>query len=322
MGWDMVKPLANVQILLQSYYNQQLNQEFFRQLRHQLMQKVGNLLSKLEVKADSFRKRLEQSDDADHYRQQADLLMANLNQWQPGMQSIILNDFTTGEPVKIDLNQAKNAVQNAQALYKLHQKMKRARNAIEPLLQQVVSEINYLQQVESTLSQLDDYENSEDLETLEDIRTELIQQKYLEANPKHTSSNTKDESKPYIYISPSGFEVWIGRNNRQNDYLSFRIATDYDLWFHTQEIPGSHVLLRLDAGAVTEQTDLQFVANLAAFYSRGRESEQVPVVYTEPKYVYKPKGAKPGMAIYKHERIIWGQPQQGKNIIQKNLQKN
>jgi predicted ribosome quality control (RQC) complex YloA/Tae2 family protein len=105
----------------------------------------------------------------------------------------------------------------------------------------------------------------------------------------------------------------IGRNNRQNDHLTFRIAGDYDLWFHTQEIAGSHVLLRLEPGTVPDEADLQFAANLAALYSRGRQSDQVPVVYTKPKYVYKPKGAKPGMAIYKHERILWGNPHQGCN---------
>jgi predicted ribosome quality control (RQC) complex YloA/Tae2 family protein len=111
------------------------------------------------------------------------------------------------------------------------------------------------------------------------------------------------------YRTPSGFEVLIGRNNRQNDQLTFRVAGDYDLWFHAQEIPGSHLLLRLEPGAVPEEADLRFAANLAAYYSRARQSDQVPVVYTEPKHVYKPKGAKPGIAIYKQERILWGQPQ-------------
>ncbi|NET57295.1 MAG: hypothetical protein F6K47_14350, partial [Symploca sp. SIO2E6] len=85
---------------------------------------------------------------------------------------------------------------------------------------------------------------------------------------------------------------------------------DYDIWFHTQEIPGSHVLLRIQPGAIAEQADLQLAADLAAYYSQGSQSEQVPVVYTKPKYVYKPKGAKPGMAVYKKERILWGRPQQ------------
>ena len=97
--------------------------------------------------------------------------------------------------------------------------------------------------------------------------------------------------------------------------LTFRTAVEYDLWFHTQEIPGSHVLLRLDPGTVPQEKDLQFAADLAAFYSQARESEQVPVVYTKPKNVYKPKGAKPGMAIYKKETVIWGRPQIAKKYL-------
>ena len=100
----------------------------------------------------------------------------------------------------------------------------------------------------------------------------------------------------------------MGRNNYQNDLISFRVAGEYDLWLHAQEISGSHVLLRLPAGAIAEDQDLQIAANYAAYYSRARQSDQVPVVCTIPKYVFKPKGAKPGMVVYTHEKIIWGQP--------------
>jgi predicted ribosome quality control (RQC) complex YloA/Tae2 family protein len=205
-------------------------------------------------------------------------------------------------------------VQNAQARYKQHQKLKRARLAIDPLLAEVESEIHYLEQVEAALVELTVYQTAEDLNTLKEIQDELIQQRYLE-DPEYrnrTSLNLESSaSKPYRYTTPSGLEVLIGRNNRQNDQLTFRTAGDYDLWFHTQEIPGSHVLLRLKPGIAPEAADLQFTADLAAYYSRARQSEQVPVVYTEPKNVYKPKGAKPGMTVYKHEQIVWGHPQRG-----------
>jgi len=161
--------------------------------------------------------------------------------------------------------------------------------------------------VEQSLIQLKDYENEQDLQTLAEIKEELIQQKYLK-DPQKQEQSRQEESKPHIYVSPSGFEVWVGRNNKQNDQLTFRIAGDYDLWFHTQEIAGSHVLLRLKPGTVAEDSDLQFTADLAAYYSRSRQSEQVPVVYTQPKFVYKPKGAKPGMVVYKKEKVLWGKP--------------
>lgn len=309
LGWGVTERVASVQGLIDRYYRQQLNQQEFAQLRHQLSQKLNSLLEKLRIKAKGFQDRLQQSDRADEYRQQADLLMAHLQQWEVGMKSITLADFETGNPVTIPLDPEKNAVQNAQSLYKRHQKLKRARLAVEPLLAEVQAEIDYLEQVAAALETLETYQEPDDLETLQEIRDELIQQKYLENPDQRDRNNPTDHFQPHRFQTPNGFEVWIGRNNKQNDQLTFRVATDYDLWFHTQEIPGSHVLLRLNPGSVPDDADLQYTADLTALYSRARQSEQVPVVYTEPKNVYKPKGAKPGIAIYKQERIIWGQPQ-------------
>ncbi|MGV0108561.1 Rqc2-like protein RqcH [Nostoc sp. DSM 114160] len=317
MGWGAVEKVKNIQELLNHYYSNKINEQLFSQLRHQLSQKLNNILAKLHNKAQTFETRLQQSDRADEYRQKADLLMAHLQNWEPGMKEIILADFETNLPVAIALQPDKNAVQNAQSLYKQHQKLKRARAAVEPLLLEVQTEIEYLEQVEAAISsmgyakaQIDNYQTAEDLRALEEIREELIGQKYLE-DPEYRSrsANEPPSTNFYRYLTPNGFEVLIGRNNRQNDQLTFRVAGDYDLWFHAQEIPGSHVLLRLEPGAVAEEGDLQFVANLAAYYSRARQSEQVPVVYTQPKHVYKPKGAKPGIAIYKQETILWGKPQ-------------
>ncbi|MBW4542211.1 MAG: NFACT family protein [Myxacorys chilensis ATA2-1-KO14] len=309
MGWSMTKPASSVQEVIQVYYRDQLNEQDFKQLHHQIAQKLSSVLSKLYQKADTFSGRLDQSDQADRSREQADLLMANLQAWEPGMNAIALADFATGQPVTIPLDPEKNAVLNAQSLYKKHQKLKRTRAAIEPLLAEVQSEINYLEQVEAALTQFDNYQTPEDLDALEEIRDELVQQRYLEGSEYQKPATKDDEaSQPYKFTSPNGFELLVGRNNRQNDLLTFRTANEYDLWFHTQEIPGSHVLLRLEPGAIADEKDLQFAANAAAYHSRARQSDQVPVTYTEPKNVYKPKGAKPGTVIYKQERIIWGKP--------------
>ena len=308
MGWKAIESVDTVGELLNRYYIQQLNQQKFSQLYHQISQKLNSITTKLHFKADTFTQRLKQSDGAELLRSQADLLMANLQEWQPGMKNISLGDFETGEAVVIKLDPEKNAVQNAQSLYKKHQKLKRTRIAVEPLFAEVKTEIDYLEQVEAILSQLDSYGSPEDLQTLEEVRDELIQQGYLNA-PEHHHQNNRKNTEFYRYQTPSGLELLVGRNNRQNDLLTFRVAGDYDLWFHTQEVPGSHVLLRLDAGAIPDEVDLQFVANISAFYSRARESEVVPVIYTKPKFVYKPKGAKPGMVVYKQEQVLWGKPQ-------------
>jgi predicted ribosome quality control (RQC) complex YloA/Tae2 family protein len=312
MGWGSIQAEKRLHPILHRYYSDQLNQQEFVQLRHQISQRLSHSLKKLTVKATDFQARLHQSDDADRYREQADLLMAYLHEWQPGMTEITLLDFATNQPVRIPLEPEKNAVQNAQALYKRHQKLKRSRAALEPLLAEVQAEINYLEQVEVGITQLDQYRTANDLASLIEIRDELIQQGYLEDPEQRYRNATSPETVYLRYQSPSGFEVLIGRNNRQNDQLTFRLAGDYDLWFHTQEIPGSHVLLRLKPGAAAEEADLQFTADLAAYYSRARQSDQAPVIYTEPKQVFKPKGAKPGMAIYKQERVLWGEPQRGK----------
>ncbi|WP_036482167.1 NFACT family protein [Myxosarcina sp. GI1] len=319
LGWQKTESVKNVQILLDRYYREQLNQQQFQQLHHQLSQKLNSLLEKAIRKADTFSQRLAQSADADISRQQADLLMANLYKWQPGMKSIALSDFETGEPIKIKLNPEQNAVTNAQSLYKQHQKLKRAKDAVRPLLADTEAEINYLQQVKTALERLENDWNAsdnkrsnrslEDLQALQEIRQELVQQSYLTSERQEDTRQDNKDFQPYRYTTPSGFELWIGRNNRQNDWLTFRIANEYDLWFHTQEIPGSHALLRLEPGAIPDEKDLQFAANFAAYYSQARQSEIVPVVYTQPKHVYKPKGAKPGMAIYKQETVIWGRPQ-------------
>jgi len=315
LGWHKTESVAKVQTLLNRYYTEEFNRQQFKQLHHQLNQKLTNVLKKLNVKADTFRQRLQQSAGAEIYRQQADLLMAHLHEWQPGLKSITLADFATGQPVKIKLNPEKNAVQNAQALYKNNQKLKRAKGAVVPLLAEVDAEINYLAQVQTALNQLESDRAVADLPALQEIREELIQQNYLIAERQRDRTKVDQDSQPYRYTAPSGCELWVGRNNRQNDELTFRTAVDYDLWFHTQEIPGSHVLLRLEPGAIADDQDLQFAADLASYYSQARESEQVPVVYTKPNHVYKPKGAKPGMAIYKQETIIWGRPQLAKKYL-------
>jgi predicted ribosome quality control (RQC) complex YloA/Tae2 family protein len=317
MGWDQQRPAESVQTLIDRYYTDQLNQQTFQHLRHQLQQRLASLLAKLHLKRQGFLCRLGEADRSEQPRRQADLLMAHLQVWQPGMTQIALPDFETSTPVVIPLHPEKNAVQNAQALYKQHQKWKRSRAAITPLLSDVQTEIAYLEQVASALRAIDIYQTRADLTTLDEIREELVQAGYLD-QPTYRRDTSKPDSAapPHTYHTPSGYDVLIGRNNRQNDQLTFRIATDYDLWFHTQEIPGSHVVLRLPPKATPDAADLQCAADLAAYFSQARESDQAPVIYTQPQHVYKPKGANLGMVIYKHERVIWGYPQAGKQVVE------
>jgi predicted ribosome quality control (RQC) complex YloA/Tae2 family protein len=311
LGYSLLQPgeAQPLQTLIHHYYSQQFNGEIYRQIQHQIQQKLTGLLTKLYSKRQLFQDRLTQSDGSEAPRLQADLLMAYLHQITPGKSAITLEDFTTGEPVTIRLAPDKSAIQNAQGLYKQHQKLKRSRQSIEPLLAEVQAEILYLEQVQIATDQLGPYQSNQELFALEEIREELTLGGQLPRSELRTKDRKAETTPARQYQSPGGYEILIGRNNRQNDHLSFRMATAYDLWFHTQEIPGSHVLLRLPPGDVASDQDLQFTADLAAFYSKARASEQVPVIYTQPKHLYKPKGAKPGMVIYKQETVIWASPQ-------------
>ena len=305
------------------YYSAQTGQIAFQQLHQQISQAIQNQLGKLSIKEKEFLDRLQLSTQADDFKNKADLLMAHLHLWEIGMKEIKLQDFHSDKLMAIPLDPTLNAQQNAQSFYKKHQKQKRAALAIAPLLESVQQEIAYLEQVSTAVSLLEQQE----LSALQEIRAELTQQGYLKVTAeyaprtktsqknnqkgsKNKSNRTKQEEIPdcHRFTTPNGFEVWVGRNNYQNDLISFRIAGEYDLWLHAQEISGSHVLLRLPAGAIADDQDLQFAANYAAYYSRARQSDQVPVVCTIPKYVFKPKGAKPGMVVYTHEKILWGQP--------------
>lgn len=319
-GGDGAASNLTIQDLIRGYYTAELNLETFSRLRNQLGQRLHNRLKKLHQKEDTFQSRLDQAAEADDYRQQADLLMAYNYQWQPGLQEIVLADFETGEPIKITLDPEKTAIQCAQAYYKKHQKLKRSRQAITPLLQDVRTELAYLEQVDAALKQMEHYESEADLATLFDIRDELIQQGYLE-DPTYRPGQNRPTTDLNVrkFVTPGNLEVWVGRNNRQNDLLISQAATDYDLWFHTQEIPGSHVLLRLHAGQVPDEVDLQFTADVAAYFSRAQQADQVPVVYTKPQHVFKPKGARPGMVVYTHERVLWGQPHHLRETLGKGL---
>ena len=323
---DEGKPSQPVNDFCDRYYSQQTGQVAFQQLHQQISQAIQNQLAKLTIKETEFLDRLQLSTQADDFKDKADLLMAHLHLWKIGMKEIKLTDFHSEKSVVIPLDPTQNAQQNAQSFYKKHQKQKRAAIAIAPLLESVQQEIAYLEQVATAVSLLEQHE----LSALQEIRAELAQQGYLKVTAEYAvrtkgnfrnnsknnkggkskSNRSKQEEIPdcHRFNTPNGFEVWIGRNNYQNDLISFRIAGEYDLWLHAQEISGSHVLLRLPAGAIADDQDLQVAANYAAYYSRARQSDQVPIVCTNPKYVFKPKGAKPGMVVYTHEKILWGQP--------------
>ena len=294
-----------LQSLIQDYYEQFRQQQIFASQRQPLLQKVQHLLEKRQQRQQEFERMLQESRQGEQYRRWADLLMANAHQETLGRAEITLPDFASGDPVIIPLQPDKTLIGNAEQYYNHQRKSKRAQAHLRPLLETVQTEISYLSSVEVILQDLHTYRDEDDLETLRELREELASQGYLPPSPSRPAPTPPPFRE---FHTPSGIPIWVGRSNLHNDRLTFRHAQRQDWWFHAQEIPGSHVLLRLQPGQVPASEDLQIAADLAAYFSRARHSHQVPVVYTRPHHVHKPKGSPPGTVVYTHETVIWAAP--------------
>ncbi|GAB4218388.1 MAG: NFACT RNA binding domain-containing protein [Synechococcales cyanobacterium] len=298
---------APLHTLIEDYYQGHWQRQQHHQHCQRLQQMIQQHLRKREQRLRDFQQMLDAADHADENKSQADLLMAYAHQEQPGLSVVTLPDFASGDPVTIALQPDKSWHANADLLYRTYRKAKRAQDKVLPLLQAVQQEISYLQSVETALTDLATYADIHDLTALRQIDQELREQGYGHAAASR--SQGAEETVPFRqFSSANGLAIWVGRHNRHNDALTFRWASKQDWWFHAQEIPGSHVVLRLQPGQVAEPADLQAAADLAAYFSRARQSDQVPVVFTRPQHVFKPKGMPPGFVVYKQEKVIWGSP--------------
>ncbi|MCS6781626.1 MAG: NFACT RNA binding domain-containing protein [Gloeomargarita sp. SKYBB_i_bin120] len=310
LGWGITQPVPNVSHLLQQYYHHHLTLQALQHQRQHLQQKLHQQQQKLRQKLHVFQEKLRDMAQAETYRQQADLLMAHLHLWAPGMTEIHVPDFAADRMVTLTIPPDQTALQAAQALYKRYQKLKRAGAAVVPLLADVQTQLAYLEQIATQVEQLEAVATEDALALLAEIYQELAQQGY-DWQPATYRPRPRPTAVPFLtFTSPGGHPIYVGRNNRQNEALTFSYAGDYDWWFHAQEIPGSHVLLRLPAGVPLEDADVQAAANIAAYYSRSRRSQQVPVIYTRARYVQRLKGYPPGTVHYRHEQVVWGYPDQ------------
>lgn len=238
---------------------------------------------------------------ADDYRVFGELLTANIYRMEKGAKEIEVDNFYDPEckPVTIPLKPGLSPAENAQAYFKKYVKAKNTRKAALEQAQKTKEELDYLSGV------LFAVEQAASLSDLEEIKQELTEQGYLK-NKDYTGRNKsrinkKPASEPLLFTSSDGYTILAGRNNKQNDRLTMKIAKDNDIWLHTREIPGSHVIIRTGGSRVPERT-IQEAAILAAYFSQARDSENVPVDYTRRKNVKKPRGAKPGYVIYEQQR--------------------
>ena len=276
-----------------------------KQRSHQLTKTLSNLLDKSYLKLQKLQNDKMKAQDSEHLRLFGELLTANLHDVKPGSESVELINYYNGETIKIPLDSKYSPAINAQKYYKQYGKAKTAVKEKEIQIQETQKDIDYL---ESVLNFLENAERPEDIEY---IRTELMDTGYLRKR-KDKIKPRKFKSQPFSYETSTGKKVLAGRNNKENDELTQKKASKNDLWFHTKDIPGSHVILFLD-GAEPEETDIIETAAIAAWHSKGKNSENVPVDYVKVRHVKKPNGAKPGMVIFTDNKTIWVDPAIPKN---------
>lgn len=276
--------------LLETYYAEREALTRIRQKSADLRHIVQTALERNVKKYDLQLRQIQDTEKRDTYRIYGELLNTYGYGAQPGAKSLEALNYYTNETVTIPLDPTLSATENAKKYFDKYNKLKRTYEALSELTKEVKSEIDHL---ESISNSLDIAMREEDLA---EIKEELTESGYIRR--KGNSKKQKTASRPFHYISSDGFHMYVGKNNYQNDELTFKVATGNDWWFHAKKIPGSHVIVRL--GSADELPDRTFeeAARLAAYYSKGREQEKVEIDYIQKKHVKKPAGAKPGFVVY------------------------
>ncbi len=293
----------------EAFYADRDRKERLKQSSAAMTQALNAALNRAKKKHEKQGEDLLKSENMEMWRLKGELLTANLHAVQRGQKSVeVLNYYSEeGETLAIELDPTLSPSDNAQQYYKRYTKAKTAQEKLTIQLEATTQEIAYLE------SQLSNIELSMTEGDLDEIRAELAEQGYLkEAAARSRKKITP--SKPRHYRSSDGYDIFVGRNNTQNDYLTTKLAYNDDVWMHTKQIPGSHIIIKAKAGAVSDEA-LHTGALLAAYYSKARESSGVPVDYTQKRNVKKPAGAKPGFVIYLTNRTLTLTPSE--EMIQK-----
>lgn len=287
--------------LLDAFYDERDRIDRMRVRSQDLLRILSNASDRLSRKINLQRAELEKCSERETLRISGDLINANLYKLQRGAVLAELENFYEESlpVVKIKLDPTLSPSQNAQKYYKAYHKARTAEEMLTVQIKQAQEELAYIDSVFEELSRAAVERD------LSEIRAELMEQGYIRA-PKGKQKQPASLG-PLEFTSSDGFPILVGRNNRQNDRLTLKQANKHDIWFHTKNIPGSHTILIAEGRKPTE-TALYEAAMLAAFHSRGRDSSQVPVDYTEVKNVSKPQGAKPGMVIYVSNKTLYVTP--------------
>jgi len=272
--------------------------------RSQDLRKIVQLnIERCAKKDDVFTKTLQEIEGRDKWRLYGELLSACLYQIAPNAESVTTVNFydENAAEITIPLQANRTPSENMQAYFKRYNKEKRTHEALQPQIASNKEELAYL---EGVLSSIQSCTEEGDVD---DIRDELAEQGFLRRRKPGKVKQKPHESKPMLFMSSDGFEMYVGKNNKQNDELTLHFADSNDLWLHAKDIPGSHVIVRTQGKELPEQTITE-AANLAAYFSKARQSTLIPIDYTARRYVKKPGGAKPGMVIYETNRTAYITP--------------
>ena len=290
--------------IIEDYYKTKDFKERVHQRTADLRKSISIKLERLYHKQKKIEKELRDADNADEFKVKGELLTSYIYMIQKGMESVEVANFydPNYSNIRIALNKNLTPSENAQKYFKKYNKLKTAKIELTSQIAICNEEIEYLENIMLGI------ENCENLEELDDIKDELIKLGYAKAPFRYKAKKDIDPTtKPNQFTSSDGFKILVGKNNKQNDYLTLRIADPEDLWMHTKNIPGSHVIIKCAGKEVPDNTLLE-AATLAAYFSKARLSSQVPVDYTMKKHVKKPSGSKPGMVIYETNSTIYVTP--------------
>ena len=288
--------------ILENYYATKDIKDRIHQRSSDLRKSISIKLDRLYNKLNKQEKELIESENADIYKIKGELITSYIYMIEKGMESVEVANFYDPEykNIKISLNTNFTPSENAQKYFKKYNKLKTAKKEITSQIEITKEEIDYLENIMLSI------ENCENLAELMDIREELGKVGYIRSK-NNSKKETKLTTKPHEFVSSNGFKILVGKNNKQNDHLTLKVASNEDIWMHTKNIPGSHVIIKTEGKEVPDETIFEG-AMLAAFFSKSKMSSQVPVDYTKKKNVKKPNGAKPGMVIYDTNNTIYVTP--------------
>ena len=285
---------------IDSFFSGKVNSSLVKQRSHDLYKKVQAMYDKAVLKKQKLSEDLISAQDSEYLRLYGEILTANLHAVKPGASKVRLMNYYDGSEIEIPLDTRFSASKNAQIYFKKYGKSKTAIKEKTSQLKETQADIDYL---DSVLSFLDEPENSDDIEA---VRAELVEGGYLRPR-KLKGKALKLKPSPHRYKSPSGFDILVGRNNKENDLLTLKTASKSDIWLHTKDIPGSHVILKTDGENATAD-DIYCAAAIAAWHSKAKSSANVAVDYVPVRYVKKPSGAKPGMVIFTNNHTVYIDP--------------